>query len=406
MPVVVFVLAAAVFAQGTSEFMFSGLLAPIAADIGVSIGAAGLLTSLFALGMIIGAPLMAMTAGRWSTRRALAGFLLAFLAAHVIGACTTSFAILLITRAVAAIANAGFLAVTLAALPALVGNARVGRATSSVLAGVTLACIVGVPAGTLLGQIWGWQSALWAVVVVGLPALAATWRLVPPTGSPGGAESALDPLRHEWRALGDRAVRTVLCCGALVNGATFAAFTYLGVLVTDAGHAAPQWIPVALALFGIGSFLGVTAAGRYADRYAHPIVTVGAGALVPVWVATACAARWLPSLLAMTLVAGVVSFAVGSTVIGLIVRTAAATAPRLGGAMATTAFNVGAAVGPAAAGLAIGAAGAATAAVWISAVLSSVAAVTILLARRRQRREVHDGTDRPVDNTVRAGYEN
>jgi MFS transporter, DHA1 family, chloramphenicol resistance protein len=170
---VVFVLAAAVFAQGTSEFMLSGLLEPMAADLGVPIGSAGLLTSMFAVGMIIGAPpVMAVTASRWPVRHSLTGFLALFVAAHIVGALTSTFGLLLATRVVAAVANAGFLAVALAALPALVGAERVGRATSIILSGVTVACIAGVPAGAALGHVLGWQSAFWAVVLVGVPALS------------------------------------------------------------------------------------------------------------------------------------------------------------------------------------------------------------------------------------------
>ncbi|RDI66501.1 Cmx/CmrA family chloramphenicol efflux MFS transporter [Nocardia pseudobrasiliensis] len=397
MPIVVFALAAAVFAQGTSEFMCSGLLAPIAADTGVSIGTAGLLTSLFAVGMIIGAPTMAVTAGRLPTRRALTGFLLIFLIAHVIGALTTTFAVLLATRAIAAIANAGFLAVALAALPALVGPDRVGRATSVVLAGVTLACIAGVPAGTVLGQLWGWPAALWAVVLVGLPALAALWWLV---DSGEITTASGDSVRREWRVLGDSRVRTLLVSGALVNAATFAAFTYLGVLVTDVSGAAAQWISVALAAFGLGSLLGVSMAGRYADRFAERIVVLGAVTLVPLWLCTGWAARSLPALLIAVVLAGALSFAVGSTLIGLIVRHASAAAPRLGGALATTALNIGAAAGPAIAGLAIG--DDPRAALWIAAALAAFAALRTVLPRRVGAADLAPA----MDKQHRTRYEN
>ncbi|MBF6060222.1 MFS transporter [Nocardia terpenica] len=379
MPLVVFVLAAAVFAQGTSEFMFSGLLGPIAVGTGVSIGTAGLLTSLFAVGMIVGAPGMAMSAGRWAARRSLAGFLLIFLLAHVIGATTTVFGVLLVTRAVAAVANAGFLAVTLAVLPALAGPDRIGRATSTVLSGVTLACVVGVPAGAMLGQRWGWQSALWGVALVALPALLATVWLVPGSLRPGAKDDVAQPdsaaIRREWRVVLDPLVRVPLLIGALVNAATFAAFTYLGVLITEVSGGAPQWIPIALALFGIGSFVGVTAAGRYADRQARRIVSIGTVVLVIIWGATSSVAAVLAALLVLTPIAGAAAFGVGSTVIGLIVRAATPAAPRLGGALATTALNIGAALGPAIAGIAIGRTGTATAAVWTSTALSVVAVV-------------------------------
>ncbi|MFE9575859.1 Cmx/CmrA family chloramphenicol efflux MFS transporter [Nocardia sp. NPDC006044] len=379
MPIVIFVLGLAVFAQGTSEFMLSGLIEPVAADVGVSLGSAGLLTSLFAVGMIIGAPLTAMAAGRWPARHALTACLSLFIAAHIVGALTTTFAVLLATRVVAAIANAGYLAVALAALPALAGPKRVGRATSIILSGVTLACIAGVPAGALLGQGFGWRSAFWAVVIVSVPALMGTWSLV---RTESGSTAEGGSLRNEWRALGLPRVRSMLLLGSVVNAATFATFTYLAVITTGASGAAPGWVPIVLALFGFGSFLGVTLAGRYADRYAPIILTAGSVALLIIWTVTALLAGHLPVLLAMAAVGGAASFAVGSTVIGRIVGTAAPTAPRLSGAFATMALNSGAALGPALAGAAISTTESTAAALWTSATLAATALVITTVTTR------------------------
>ncbi|MEV4007112.1 MFS transporter, partial [Actinomadura sp. NPDC049753] len=127
MPFAVYVLGLAVFAQGTSEFMLSGLVPGIAADLGVSIPAAGLLTSAFAVGMVIGAPSMTLLARRWPRRRALLAFLVAFVAVHAVGALTTSYAVLLATRVAAALANAGFWAVALATATALAPPAARAR---------------------------------------------------------------------------------------------------------------------------------------------------------------------------------------------------------------------------------------------------------------------------------------
>ncbi|WP_280441007.1 Cmx/CmrA family chloramphenicol efflux MFS transporter [Nocardia brasiliensis] len=397
MPILVWVMGVAVFAQGTSEFMLSGLLEPIAQDVGVSLGAAGALTSLFAVGMIVGAPLMAMTAGRWPVRSALTGFLALFIGAHAVGALTANFIVLLATRAVAAVAYAGFLSVALASLPALVGAARVGRATAIILSGVTLACILGVPAGAFLGQTWGWRSAFWAVVAASVPALVALWGLVRvPVDRVTTAEGRV--IRREWQAITERPVRVVLIAGALVNAATFASFTYLAVLATEVGGAGKAWVPVILALFGLGSFLGVSLGGRYADRHATPLVTIGSAALIFAWATTGLTAQYLPVLLIMTTVCGAVSFAVGSTLIGLIVSAATPTAPRMSGAFATATFNIGAAAGPAVAGIAITSTGTPSAAVWTSAVISCAATAVTLIGRRPQHRTV-DGVSAPSSAT-------
>ncbi|MGH8965714.1 MAG: MFS transporter, partial [Actinomycetes bacterium] len=162
-PPVVHLLGTAVFAQGTSEFMVAGLVPDIASDMSVSIPDAGLLTSAFAVGMAVGAPFMALLAIRWPRRLALVAFLAAFVLAHVVAAMATSFEALVATRVVGALANAGFLAVGLATVTSIVPPDAKGRALAVLLAGTTIACVAGVPAGAFLGALWGWRSAFWAV---------------------------------------------------------------------------------------------------------------------------------------------------------------------------------------------------------------------------------------------------
>ncbi|MCP9977909.1 MFS transporter [Actinomadura madurae] len=236
MPFAVYVLGLAVFAQGTSEFMLSGLVPGIAADLHVSIPAAGLLTSAFAIGMVIGAPSMTLLARRWPRRRALLAFLCVFVAVHVIGALTTGYALLLVTRVIAALANAGFWAVALTTATALAPPAARARATSVVVGGVTVACVAGVPAGALLGEAWSWRAAFWAVALVSLPAVAAIARAIPEERpSAGGA-------RQELRALADDRLLLTLTVNALFQGATFCTFTYLAPLATNVTGLGSAWV--------------------------------------------------------------------------------------------------------------------------------------------------------------------
>ncbi|MBH5333448.1 MFS transporter [Streptomyces pactum] len=368
MPFTLHLLGLAVFAQGTSEFMLSGLVPDIAADLGVSIPAAGSLTSAFALGMVVGAPSMALLARRWSRRRALLGFLLTFLGVHVLGALTTSFPVLFATRVVGALANAGFLAVAVVTATAMVGPDAKGRATSVLLGGVTLACVAGVPAGALLGQVWGWRSAFWAVALLSLPALLAVARSVP-----GGAPDAAAPgARRELTALREPRLRLVLLLGALVNGATFCAFTYLAPVVTEVTGWDSARVPVVLALFGLGSFLGVTLGGRLADSGAVRLPVAGGVLLALCWAGFALTAGNTPATVVFVLVQGTMSFAVGSTLIARALY-AAPGAPTLAGAFATAAFNVGAAAGPWLGGLAIGAGLGYRSALWVSSALVALA---------------------------------
>ncbi|MGW4752433.1 Cmx/CmrA family chloramphenicol efflux MFS transporter [Streptomyces chartreusis] len=381
MPFALFLLGVAVFAQGTSEFMLSGLVPDIARDLGVSVPSAGALTSAFALGMVAGAPLMAGLARRWSRRGALLGFLAVFLGVHVVGAVTDSFTVLVATRVVGALANAGFLAVALVTAVGMVGPEARGRATSTLLGGVTLACVVGVPAGALLGQLWGWRAAFWAVVVVSLPAVVAVARSVPP----GAADSERPSLRAELRSLRNPRLRLALLLGALVNGATFCTFTYLAPLVTQVTGLGSGWVPVVLALFGTGSFVGVAIGGRLADRRPGAVLAGGGGVLCLGWAVLALGAGTPALALGLVLVQGALSFGVGSTLISQALRTAS-DAPTLSGGFATAAFNVGAALGPWLGGTAIGAGLGYRSPVWVSATLVAVALLTAGPAARRNRR--------------------
>ncbi|MCT4351989.1 MFS transporter [Streptomyces sp. Je 1-79] len=387
MPFALYLLGLAVFAQGTSEFMLSGLLPDIAQDLGVSIPLAGSLTSAFAVGMIVGAPLTALLASRWSRRTALTVLLGTFLLVHVLGALTPDFGVLLAGRVVAALANAGFLAVALVAATDMVGPEARGRATAVLLGGTTLACVVGVPGGALLGHLWGWRTAFWAVALLSVPALVAIARAVPNTGPGPAVRGARPELRLLRRP---RPLVTLLVC-ALANGAMFCGFTYLAPVVTDVTGLASGWVPALLALFGAGSFAGVVLAGRLAD--ARPLALVagcGTGAAAG-WSLFALTAGNAAATVALVVLLGALSFALGSTLITRALRAAAAEAPTLAGAFVVSALNIGAAVGPWLGAAVIGAGHGYRAPLWTSALLTALAlataaAATVAGARAARRR--------------------
>ncbi|MFG2506084.1 Cmx/CmrA family chloramphenicol efflux MFS transporter [Streptomyces rubiginosohelvolus] len=384
MPFAVYVLGLAVFAQGTSEFMLSGLLSGIAADLGVSLSAAGLLTSAFAVGMVVGAPVMALAGRTWPRRRALLLFLAVFVAVHAVGALTPSYGVLLVTRFVGALANAGFWAVALSTAVAMVPDRLKGRAAAVVVGGVTVACVVGVPAGAVLGERWGWRSAFWAVAIVSLPAFLAVLRSIP--GGPSAADAGAAPVsvRDELRVLTGPRLRPVLLTMALVQGATFCTFSYLEPLLTRESGLGAGWVPVALALFGAGAFAGVTVAGRYADAHPVAVVATGMSALTVGWAALALTAGSPVLALALVPLLGLLAFGTGTALITRVLSLAPG-APTLAGASSTTAFNLGATVGPWAGGLALGAGFGYRAPVGVSALLM-LAAVLVAATTAKSRR--------------------
>ncbi|WP_432160093.1 Cmx/CmrA family chloramphenicol efflux MFS transporter [Streptomyces sp. NRRL F-5630] len=341
MPFALYPLALAVFAMGTSEFMLAGLLPGLAPDLGVTVATAGLLTPAFAVGMIVGAPLVAVLARALPRRACLLASVLVFGAAHAVGALTASFAVLCATRVVAALAHAGFLALALPAAAVLVPPDRTGRALAVLLAGTTVATVAGVPGGAALGALYGWRTVFWGLAALCVPVALGVLTGVPAgRGAVGGSA-----LRVEAAVLRRPPLLLAMLLGALVNAATFASFTYLAPVVTGPAGLGERWVAVALMLFGAGSFAGVTLAGRFSDRRPGLLLAITGPALLFGWPALALAAGVPAVLLPLVCVQGALSFALGSTLITRVLYEAGG-APTLAGACATTALNVGAAAGP------------------------------------------------------------
>jgi DHA1 family chloramphenicol resistance protein-like MFS transporter len=164
----------------------------------------------------------------------------------------------------------------------------------------------------------------------------------------------------------------VLALGALVNGATFCTFTYLAPVATEVAGLGPWWVPVLLVAFGTGSFVGVTVAGRIADRRPALVVALGGGLLLAGWIALALSARHPAALIGLAVPQGALSFAVGGTLISRVLHEATG-APTMAGSYATAALNVGAAAGPTLGGLAMSTPLGVTAPIWASAALVAVA---------------------------------
>ncbi|MFC4604560.1 Cmx/CmrA family chloramphenicol efflux MFS transporter [Rhodococcus kronopolitis] len=377
-----YMLAVAVFAMGTSEFMLAGLVPDIANSLEVSIGAAGLLTSAFAVGMIVGAPLMAALARRWPARTTLLFFVLVFAVTHIVGALATSFAVLLVTRVIAALANAGFLAVALSTAATLVAADQKGRALAVLLSGTTMATVAGAPCGALLGTLLGYQATFWAIALLCVPAAVGIAKGIPAdAGATSAGASASPPLRNEIAQLARPGLIRVILLSALVNAATFATFTFLAPIVTDTAGLEELWVPVALTLFGVGSFVGVTVAGRLSDQRPAVTIAVCGPVLLLGWVAMATLAAYPATLLFLVFTQGALSFALGSTLITRVLYEAE-DAPTMGGSYATAALNIGAASGPVVAATTLGAGAGNLGPVWTSSLLVTLAlAIALPLLR-------------------------
>ncbi|WP_433663512.1 Cmx/CmrA family chloramphenicol efflux MFS transporter [Nocardia sp. CA-128927] len=380
MPFAVYILGLSIFAQGTSEMMLSGLLTELSTDLGVTIPQAGLLISAFALGMLVGAPVLAVATLRLPRRSALLAFLAVFVGAHVVAALTSDYWVLFATRAVGAFVYAGFWSVAATTAIGLVpANAR-GKAMSIVAGGLTIATVIGLPAGTVIGQHLGWRAAFWAVAIMSTLAMIGVLAKIPA----GRAETQPD-LRKELRSMVNPRLWLSYSTTALSISALMVTFAYLGALLSKATGLTDSWIPIVLVVYGIGSFLGIVIGGRTAD--AHPIRTlyVGIAGLIITSVLLALTTEHPVPVVALTFLLGAFGFGTNPTLNSRVFNLAP-NGPTLAPAFNVASFNVGITVGPWLGGLAIGAGLGYASIAWIGAAIGIAALGTVtweqLLTRR------------------------
>lgn len=371
LPVPVYVLALTIFCLGTSEFMIAGLLPDIADDLGVSVPAVGGLISSFAVGMLVGAPVMTLLTLRLPRRTMLLASATVFALAHLVVLASDDYGVLLASRVVAAVACATFWAVSAVTVVALTPAGTTARALAVLVGGLTLANVVGVPAGTWVGDHFGWRTTFVAVAGATLATLVVTWRAVPETREV--STSSLAALaRREIGALADVRLLVTLATTAAFQASIFCTFSYLAPLLIEVAGLRESTVPVVLLLFGVGTFLGITIGGRYSDRNLLGAVLICFGLLAASLVALAVSAS-SPVLVWVTVfLFGATGFSVASA-INARVFVRATQAPTLASAVNVSAFNTGNALGPWIGGLVIAAGWGYTAPIWASLALIGLA---------------------------------
>ncbi|MFE6780279.1 Cmx/CmrA family chloramphenicol efflux MFS transporter [Streptomyces sp. NPDC057702] len=383
MPIAVYVLGLSVFALGTSEFMLSGLLQPLARDLGVSIPKAGLLVSAFAVGMVVGAPVLAAATLRLPRRTTLIALLAVFGLGQIAGALAPTYNVLFVSRVVSALACAGFWAVGAAVAVSLVPVTARARAMAVMVGGLSIANIAGVPAGAFLGQHAGWRAAFWAVAGLSVLGLVGVIALVPRTAPATGDDAP--SLRRELLIYRDRQVWLALVTTALNGAAVFALFSYLGPLLTDSAGLKESWVPTVLGLFGVGALIGTAIGGRFADAHLFGTIYGGIAASTAVLTLLALTAHWPVAAVTLSLLLGVTAFATAPALNARMFNVASA-APTLAGATTTSAFNIGNTVGPWLGGLVIGAGWGYSAVAWTAAAMAALAVgMTAVSSRIHQR---------------------
>jgi DHA1 family inner membrane transport protein len=248
------------FAIGTTEFVTMGLLPQIARGMDVSIPSAGHVISAYAVGVVVGAPVLAYFGARLPRR----GLLIALMAAFVLGNAVSALAVsqgwLLLARFASGVPHGAYFGVASLVAASLADPGRRGRAVALVMLGLSVANVVGVPVATWLGQNLGWRSAYWLVAVLGLATIALVRAFVPYLPADPAARG-----RRELAVFADWQVWLTLLAGAIGFGGMFAAYSYIAPTVTDVGGLPESAVPVFLLLFGLGMVAGTWVAGELAD---------------------------------------------------------------------------------------------------------------------------------------------
>jgi MFS transporter, DHA1 family, chloramphenicol resistance protein len=375
LPLGVYLLAFSLFAMGSAEFLVAGVLPAVAGELGITLSSAGALISAFAVGVVIGGPPLAVLTLRWPRRTTLVVTQAVFALSVAIGLLTDDYGVLLATRFVCGLAYAGFWAVAAVTAVSLVTPDRTARASGVVVSGLSLAMVVGGPASALLSHFAGWRGGFWAVV-----ALTALGTVLTIAGVPETRANATPDVRGELRAMRRPRLWLVYAVTLLSTAAYMISYNYLAAFLTDVTGTPGVWVPVILALFGVGAFFGLSVGGRIADRRPFHALLTGAVGIAAASVLLTLLARSDLAVVLVVVGLGTAGFVLNPAIYGR-VFTIAAAAPTLAGSTAVSMFQLGISLVPLFAGAALTAGAGLTAIPWIGAGLALLT-VPVVLADR------------------------
>lgn len=372
-----FALALGSFAIGTTEFASMGMLQLYAADLGISVTRGTDVITAYALGVIIGAPVVTLAAARLNRRGLLLGLMALFVLGNILSALAGSLHQLALARFVSGLPQGAYFGAGAFVASYVLGPGQAGRAFAMVMTGLTVATIFGSPLATFLGQTIGWRETYGAIATMGLLAFLAILTWVPVSQGLNGA-----PVLQELSALREGRVWAVLAAAAIGVGSIFAVYTFIGPFVTELAGLDPLMIPLALALFGVGMTVGNIYGGQIADRAPRRGIALGFGSalvtLALLGLAGGAALLLFPLL-----------FAVGATTMIAIpaiqarLTQIAPASPSLVGAMNLAALNLANAVGAWSGATAIDAGFGLLSAVWAGFGLTAAGLVVALASRAK-----------------------
>lgn len=340
-------LAAGAFGIGVTEFAPMGLLPVIARDLHVSIPAAGLLISAYALGVMLGAPLMTLTTGRVPRRTLLILLAGIFTAGNLLAAISSGYGMLLAARLITSLNHGAFFGVGSIVAASLVPPERRAGAVAAMFMGLTIANVVGVPLSTWAGEQLGWRASFWGIAALGLMTMAALRLTLPASPAPSGGDALA-----ELRVLRRSQVLAALGLTVIGSSAMFTVFTYIAPILREQTHASLGFVTAMLVTFGVGMTVGNWLGGRFADRSVDRTLIVTLAALAALLFALAVLMPYAAPTAILVFFWGVATFALVPP-LQVRVMTAAADAPNLASSVNIGAFNLGNAIGAALGGAVI-----------------------------------------------------
>ncbi|MCB1812590.1 MAG: MFS transporter [Candidatus Competibacteraceae bacterium] len=262
MPLALWALTLSAYAIGTTEFVIVGLVPTIARDLGVTLPSAGLLVSLYALGVAIGAPVLTALTGRWNRKTVLLGLMALFIAGNMLAWLAPSYAFLITARVLTGLAHGVFFSIGSTIATNLVSKDKEASAIAIMFTGLTVALVTGVPLGTWIGQEFGWRATFLIVALLGLLALIGSALLVP-----GNLRQAAPArISEQFKVLTQPRLLLVYAMTAVGYGGTFVAFTYLAPILEQVSGFAPSSIGLIMLVYGVSVAVGNIWGGKLADR--------------------------------------------------------------------------------------------------------------------------------------------
>ncbi|WP_392671681.1 MFS transporter [Streptomyces sp. LN785] len=384
MPLALLALAIGAFGIGTTEFVIMGLLPEVAADFQVSIPTAGFLVTGYALGVVLGAPLMTVLGTRVTRKRMLMLLMGLFVVGNVVSAVAPVFGVMIAGRVIASLAHGAFFGIGSVVAADLVAPQKKAGAIAMMFTGLTVANVVGVPLGTYIGQSVGWRTTFFVVAALGVVGLFGVARLVPEQPKAEGVR-----LRHELAAFRNVQVLLAMAMTVLGFGGVFAAITYITPMMTEIAGYSDSSVTWLLVLFGVGMVGGNLLGGKFADRHLMPMLYLSLGALAVVLALfTVTAHNKIAAAVTIVLIGGL-GFATVPPLQKRVLDQAAG-APTLASAVNIGAFNLGNALSAWLGGLVIAAGLGYTAPNWVGAALAAsalfIAVLSSVLERRTESR--------------------